>query len=153
MTRKHTKVDNALGQLRFRQESIQTVALPRGFEAVERRLESLLDKVLAAMNATDLAKEYEIARNELEQAISQYVGETAPNCDEYPAYVVLSKVRELTPEVSARQTVLCTTAETANAFLIFVIVTSRTNSLHFQTKTLRTSSPARLSSLRWKPVR
>jgi hypothetical protein len=56
------------------------------------------------MNATDLAKEYEIARNELEQAISEYVGETAPNCDEYPAYVVLSKVRELTPEVSARHT-------------------------------------------------
>jgi hypothetical protein len=58
------------------------------------------------MNATDLAKEYEIARNELEQAIGQYVSETAPNCDEYTAYVVLSKVRELKPEVGVRHTML-----------------------------------------------
>jgi hypothetical protein len=63
---------------------IQAVALARAFEAVEPRLESLLDKVLAEMNATDLAKKTEIARNQLEQAISQCVRETAPNCDEQP---------------------------------------------------------------------
>jgi hypothetical protein len=85
---------------------IQAVALTLAFEAVEPRLESLLDKVLAEMNATDLAKEYEIALNELKQAFGQYVSETAPNCDEYTDYVVLSKVRELKPEINARHTVL-----------------------------------------------
>jgi hypothetical protein len=52
-------------------------ARAQAFRAAELRLGSLLDKVLAEMNATDLAKEYEIARNELEEAIRNYVSETA----------------------------------------------------------------------------
>lgn len=47
-----------------------------GYNAPHARRVSLLDKVLAETNATDRAKEYEIARNEVRHAIRHYVSES-----------------------------------------------------------------------------